>query len=59
MEAHQGQVSDRVLEVFGETVIIRRDPARQAMDAAVVEEIVPRASVPRFIATAARTRSST
>ena len=41
MEAHQGQVSDRVLEVFGETVIIRRDPARQPMDAAVVEEIVP------------------
>jgi mannose-6-phosphate isomerase-like protein (cupin superfamily) len=32
---------DRILEVFGETVIIRRDPAGQPMDAAVVEEIVP------------------
>jgi quercetin dioxygenase-like cupin family protein len=31
----------RVLEVFGETVIIRRDPAGQPIDAAVVEEIVP------------------
>ena len=33
--------SDRVLEVFGETVIIRREPASQVLDAAVVEEIVP------------------
>lgn len=33
--------SDRLLEVFGETLIIRRDPAGQPMDAAVVEEIVP------------------
>ena len=33
--------SDRVLEVFGETVIVRRDPAGQVLDAAVVEEIVP------------------
>ena len=33
--------SDRVLEVFGETVIIRRDPAGQILDVAVVEEIVP------------------
>jgi hypothetical protein len=31
---------DRILEVFGETVIIRRDPAGQPIDAAVVEEIV-------------------
>ena len=27
--------------MFGETVIIRRDPAGQVLDAAVVEEIVP------------------
>src|SRR4051812_11847629 len=33
--------SDGVLEVFGETVIIRRDPAGQPVDAAVVEEVVP------------------
>ena len=32
---------NRVLDVFGETVIIRRDPAGQVLDAAVVEEIVP------------------
>src|SRR3954470_19421 len=32
---------DRILEVFGETVIIRRDPAGQPIDAAVVEEILP------------------
>ena len=32
---------DRALAVFGETVIIRRDPAGQLLDAAVVEEIVP------------------
>ena len=32
---------DRVLEVFGETVIIRRDPAGAPLDAAVIEEIVP------------------
>ena len=31
---------DRVLEVFGETVIIRRDPTGQ-LDAAVIEEVVP------------------
>lgn len=31
---------DCALEVFGETVIIRRDPAG-ALDAAVIEEIVP------------------
>ena len=33
--------ADRVLEVFGETVIIRRDPAGALVDAAVIEEIVP------------------
>ncbi|MGD9509706.1 MAG: cupin domain-containing protein [Geminicoccaceae bacterium] len=33
--------SDRRLEVFGETLIIRRDPAGQSMNVAVVEEIVP------------------
>jgi hypothetical protein len=32
---------DRILEVFGETVIIRRDPAGQPIDAGVVAEIVP------------------
>ena len=32
---------DRTLEVFGETVIIRRDPAGALIDAAVIEEIVP------------------
>jgi quercetin dioxygenase-like cupin family protein len=36
-----GSAGDRVLELFGETVIIRRDPAGQPMDAAVIEEIVP------------------
>ena len=32
---------DRVLDVFGETVIIRRDPAGPPIDASVIEEIVP------------------
>ena len=33
---------DQILQVFGETVIIRRDPgAGQPLDAAVIEEIVP------------------
>jgi mannose-6-phosphate isomerase-like protein (cupin superfamily) len=32
---------DRVLEVFGETVIIREDAARRSLDAAVIEEVVP------------------
>jgi mannose-6-phosphate isomerase-like protein (cupin superfamily) len=33
---------DQVLQVFGETVIIRRDPgANQSLDIAVIEEIVP------------------
>ena len=35
-----GAQGDRALEVFGETVIISRDPAG-ALDAAVIEEIVP------------------
>jgi quercetin dioxygenase-like cupin family protein len=33
--------SDRVLDVFGETVIIRRDRGGSLLDAAVMEEIVP------------------
>jgi mannose-6-phosphate isomerase-like protein (cupin superfamily) len=41
MEARHSDTANRVLEVFGETVIIRRDPAGQPIDAAVVEEIVP------------------
>jgi hypothetical protein len=49
-------VADRVLAVFGETVIIRRDPAGQLLDAVVIEEIV---SAPRCTGTAARTRSPT
>lgn len=36
-----GAPADRALEVFGETVIIRRDPAGAPVDAAVVEEVVP------------------
>ena len=32
---------DRVLEVFGETIIIRRNPAGVPLDASVIEEIVP------------------
>jgi mannose-6-phosphate isomerase-like protein (cupin superfamily) len=32
---------DRALEVFGETVIIRGDPAGALVDVAVIEEIVP------------------
>lgn len=35
-----GTEGDCAIEVFGETVIIRRDP-RGALDAAVIEEIVP------------------
>ena len=41
MEVHHSDTADRILEVFGETVIIRRDPAGQPIDAAVIEEIVP------------------
>ena len=36
-----GTQVNRALEVFGETVIIRRDPAGALVDAAVIEEIVP------------------
>jgi mannose-6-phosphate isomerase-like protein (cupin superfamily) len=32
---------DEVLEVFGETVILRRDPLGSSLDGAVIEEIVP------------------
>ena len=32
---------DQVLEVFGETVILRRDPLGSPLDASVIEEIVP------------------
>ncbi len=32
---------DRALEVFGETMIIRSDPAGALVDVAVIEEIVP------------------
>ena len=32
---------DRVLEVFGETVILRNDPLGSPLDASVIEEIVP------------------
>ena len=33
--------ADRAFQVFGETVIIRRDPAGPLVNAAVIEEIVP------------------
>ncbi len=33
--------ADRAFQVFGETVIIRRDPAGALINAAVIEEIVP------------------
>jgi mannose-6-phosphate isomerase-like protein (cupin superfamily) len=33
--------SDQALEVFGETVILRRDPLGSSLDASVIEEIVP------------------
>lgn len=36
-----GAQVDRALEVFGETVIIHRDPTGALVDAAVIEEIVP------------------
>jgi quercetin dioxygenase-like cupin family protein len=35
-----GAAGNRVLDVFDETVIIRRDPSA-SLDAAVIEEIVP------------------
>jgi hypothetical protein len=36
-----GTASDRIFEVFGETVIVRPDPAGFLLDVAVIEEIVP------------------
>ena len=36
-----GTLADRILDVLGETVIIRRDPAGPLLNAAVIEEIVP------------------
>lgn len=51
--------ADRVLEVLGETVIIRGDAAVAVLDAAVIEEIVrPSVGAPRT-ATAAKMRSPT
>ena len=32
---------DQTLELFGETIIIRRDPLGSSLDASVIEEIVP------------------
>ena len=32
---------DQTIEVFGETIIIRRDPLGSALDASVIEEVVP------------------
>ena len=42
-ESFQGhpQDTDRILAVFGETVIIRQDPQARTVNAAVIEEIVP------------------
>jgi uncharacterized cupin superfamily protein len=40
MEA-PGTAADQAFEVFGETVIIRHDPAGLLLDAAVIEEVVP------------------
>jgi mannose-6-phosphate isomerase-like protein (cupin superfamily) len=34
-------LGDQVLEVFGETVIIRRDPSGAPLDVSVIEEITP------------------
>jgi mannose-6-phosphate isomerase-like protein (cupin superfamily) len=36
-----GAATDRALEVFGETVIVRRDPGGGRLDASVLEEVVP------------------
>lgn len=33
--------ADQVFETFGETLIVRHDPAGSLLDAAVVEEVVP------------------
>ncbi|TNC66425.1 cupin domain-containing protein [Rubellimicrobium roseum] len=35
------RTGDQVLDVFGETVIVRRDPLGAPLDASVIEEIVP------------------
>ncbi len=43
-----GAQVDRALEVFGETVIIHRDPAGALVDVAVIEEIVPPAVAAPF-----------
>ena len=43
-----GAEVDRTLEVFGETVIIRSDPAGALLDVAVIEEIVPSAVAAPF-----------
>lgn len=40
MDGSEGAEDPR-WEVFGETVILRRDPGRPGLDAAVIEEIVP------------------
>jgi mannose-6-phosphate isomerase-like protein (cupin superfamily) len=40
-DGRPGAKVDRAFEVFGETVILREDPAGQPLDAAVIEEIVP------------------
>ncbi|WP_211260901.1 cupin domain-containing protein [Wenxinia marina] len=34
-------LGDQTLEVFGETIIIRRDASGSSLDASVIEEIVP------------------
>ena len=43
-----GAEVDRTLEVFGETVRIRSDPAGALLDVAVIEEIVPSAVAAPF-----------
>lgn len=37
----ESRPGDQVLSVFGETVILRRDPLGSPLDAAVIEEVVP------------------
>ena len=54
-----GAQADRALDVFGETVIIRRDPAGALVDAAVIEEIVPPAVAAPLHRHAGRMRSPT
>ncbi len=50
---------DQTLEVFGETVILRRDPLGSPLDASVIEEIVPPVWPVPGTATRARTRCPT